>query len=241
VAAGWIVRGLVAALALAVTADAQRLRDSIRRPRGIYAVDVLDEGRPRRAADFDAMLNNQAVSGLAIRTFWSSLQPAKDRYDFAKLDAAFASAVATHKTIQLILVPGFGTPSWVLDELTSCDDLRADASRPRGRGGRGARGGGGGRAQRPRTSTSCGKQSFEVSEGGRRGQQRVLPLPWNPAYKKYWRMFLTEVASLYGSNDAFVSIAVTGPTAESAEIILPRSGNQLERWAELLELSYSDP
>ena len=53
-------------------------------------------------------------------------------------------------------------------------------------------------------------------------------------------VFLTEVAARFGSREEFVSIAVTGPTAESAEIILPRAGDQLERWAQLLQLSYRD-
>ena len=80
-----------------------------------------------------------------------------------------------------------------------------------------------------------------MSEGRGHGQRQELPLPWNPVYKRYWRAFLTEVASRLGPRDAFVSIAVAGPTAESAEIILPRAGNQLERWAQLLQMSYRDP
>ena len=49
----------------------------------------------------------------------------------------------------------------------------------------------------------------------------MFPLPWNPTYKSAWRTFLTALAARYGSNPAFVSIAVAGPTAASAEIILP--------------------
>ena len=113
----------------------QAVPASIRMPRGIYAVVVMDAA----AADLNALLNNPAVSGLAIRMFWSSLQPAEDRYDFSRLDAAFDSAAAVHKTIQLILVPGFGTPAWVLSELSSCDDL---LSAPVAGGGRGKSDGG---------------------------------------------------------------------------------------------------
>ena len=80
-----------------------------------------------------------------------------------------------------------------------------------------------------------------MSEGKAHGQKQELPLPWNPVYKSYWKAFLTEVAARYGTRDAFVSIAVAGPTAESVEIILPRAGDQLERWGELLEIFYSDP
>jgi hypothetical protein len=247
------------------TSPASAYPNSIRRPRGIYAVVVLDETRGTAAVDLNALASNPAVSGLAIRTFWSSLQPAKDRYDFSRLDAAFASAAAVHKTVQLILVPGFGTPAWVLSELSSCGDVapareatggRAGAARGgragAARGGRAgaARGGRAGAARGGRAgaassggdgAATCGKASFIVSEGGAHGQKQELPLPWNPVYKKYWRAFLTEVAARFGTRDAFVSIAVAGPTAESAEIILPRAGDQLERWGQLLQLFYRDP
>ena len=237
----------------------------VRRPRGISVVVVLDESRAKKDSDdLDALAANPAVSGLAVRMFWSSLQPAKDRYDFSKLDAAFAIAAARHKTVQLILVPGFGTPAWVLDEIPSCDDVLPPPSAPaEGRGehaggGHAAHAGGGkgehgaGRADASRADAGradtagadgnkCGKALFAVSEGKAHGQKQELPLPWNPIYKNYWKAFLTEVASRYESHAEFVSIAVTGPTAESAEIIVPRAGDQLERWAQLLEIAYRDP
>jgi hypothetical protein len=245
---------------------------SIRRPKGIYAVLVLDGARAAKS-DIDATLSNPAVSGLAIRMFWSSLQPAKDRYDFSILDTAFASAAAAHKTIQLILVPGFGTPAWVLSEISSCDNLltapaegggkegkraaRAAASDDSEGGGRGHRkgaaGGGGKHAggaapeggghevAASKGAASCGKATFEVSEGKGHGDKQELPLPWNPVYKRYWKAFLTEVATRFGTREQLVSIAVAGPTATSVEIILPRSGEQIERWAQLLEIFYRNP
>jgi hypothetical protein len=223
--------------------------DSIRRPRGIYAVVVLDGARASGTQDLDALLSNPAVSGLAIRVFWSSLQPAKDRYDFSKIDEAFAAAAARHKTVQLVLLPGFGTPPWVLDELAPCDALQSNAppapsqgrrgAAPRRRAARGAAGEPTGPSEE--ATAPCGKQTFEVSEGALHGEKLPLPLPWSPIYKQYWRTFLTQVAARYGANESFVSIAVTGPTAVSAEIIVPRAGDQLERWAQLLGLSYHDP
>ena len=70
-----------------VSADAA----GARQPKGIYAVVVLDETRGAGTADFDVLVSNPAVSGLAVRVFWSALQPAKERYDFSPLDAAFAA------------------------------------------------------------------------------------------------------------------------------------------------------
>ncbi len=256
------------------TSPASDYPNSIRRPRGIYAVVVLDETRVAKA-DLDALVNNPAVSGLAVRMFWKSLQPAKDRYDFSQLDSAFSSAAAAHKTIQLILVPGFGTPAWVLGEISSCDDLltapaeaggresrhagRAaaadDGREGGGQGGRKAAGGGrrgknaggdeagsgGHEVAASKGAASCGKATFEVSEGKAHGEKQELPMPWNPVYKRYWKAFLTEVATRFGTRETLVSIAVAGPTAESVEIIVPRAGDQIERWAQLLELFYRNP
>jgi hypothetical protein len=225
-----------------------------RKPRGIYAVIVVRETRAAKV-DLDAIAKNPAVSGLAIRASWSELQPAKDRYDFSSLDAAVASAAAVHKTVQLILLPGFWTPEWVLSEIPSCDGLLSPLTDAGGRGkpsrdgreekarGRAGKAGGdhhGATTSGRSTPPNCGKASFIVSEGEAHGQQQELPLPWNPVYKKYWKAFLTEVASRFGARNELVSVAVAGPTATSVEIILPRAGDQLERWAQLLQLFYHD-
>jgi hypothetical protein len=195
---------------------------TFRRPRGIYAVAVVDESAAADPGDLDALAGNPAVSGLAVRVFWSTLQPAKDRYDFSRVEQAFTAATSRHKTVQLIILPGFGTPRWVLDELPSCDPLLATSSTA------------------PSGSSPCGKATFEVSEGASQGQKRELPLPWNAAYKSHWEAFLRQVAAQFGSRDALVSIAVTGPTAVSAEMVLPRKGDQLQTWSRLLQLSYRD-
>src|ERR1017187_5100402 len=103
------------------------------------------------------------------------------------------------KTIQLIVTPGFQTPQWVLDQIPSCNGLfQSPAQTPPG---------------------TCGKATFagysEVTDG------TEFPLPWNPFYKSAWKTFLTALAAQYGSNPAFVSIAVGGPTAASEEMIYP--------------------
>ena len=103
------------------------------------------------------------------------------------------------KTIQLIVDAGFDSPQWLLDQIPSCDGLFKSPP------------------QNP--PSNCGKVTFtgyaEPAEGD------VLPLPWNPTYKSAWQTFLTALAARYGSNRAFVSIAIGGPTAASTEMILP--------------------
>jgi hypothetical protein len=69
-----------------------------------------------------------------------------------------------------------------------------------------------------------------------------LPLPWNAVYKRSWHAFLLEFARKFGPREAFVSIAVAGPTSQSEEIIMPHNGpGETQKWARLLEAFYADP
>ncbi len=146
---------------------------------------------------------------------WGTLNPnpptAANAYDWSYIDDAFNQASAwnsqnpaqTPKTIQLVVPPGFQTPPWVLDQIPSCDGLFQSP------------------VQTP--PSTCGKATFSGFVEG--GGIRELPMPWNPLYKSSWQTFLTALAARYGSNPAFVSISVAGPTASSEEMILPDNAN----------------
>jgi len=193
---------------------------SPRQPRGIYAVVLDSDHRP-----YPATIENPAISGLFLYFHWATLEPQQGHFDFSRVDQAFQIADSQHKTLQFALVPGFWTPSWLLDELPSCDDWLGSGGRT-------------GLAPPP-----CGKATFGLNEGvALKGQLLELPLPWNPVYKREWHAFLLEFARRFGERDAFVSIAVAGPTSQSEEIIVPHSGpGETEKWARLLDASYSDP
>jgi uncharacterized protein (TIGR03437 family) len=194
-------------------------------PRGIYAVvdteSLINQqtNPPITTAQLDAyfnslyqdLLSDPAVSGLTLQVRWDRLNPnappAADAYAWNIVDDAFNQAAAwdaqnpaqAPKTIQLIATPGFNSPPWMLAQIPSCDGLFQSP------------------VQTP--LSTCGTVIFKGYTEANDGN--VLPLPWNPFYKSAWRMFLTAFAARYGSNPAFVSIAVAGPTAASAEIILP--------------------
>ena len=53
----------------------------------------------------------------------------------------------------------------------------------------------------------------------------VFPLPWNTVYQAAWDAFLMQLNARYGSNPAFVSIAIAGPVGASDEMIFPTSAN----------------
>src|SRR5580698_4435323 len=202
-----------------------------RRPRGIYAVvdtaTVINQQQQANpaitAAQLDTyfdnlyggLLNDPAVSGLTLQVHWDTLNPnspaSANPYAWNIVDDAFAQAAAWNgqnptqapKTIQLIVTPGFQSPQWLLAQIPSCDGLfQTPAVTP---------------------PSTCGTATFTGYQEA--GDGPVLPLPWNPVYKSAWQIFMTALAARYGSNPVFVSIAVDGPTAASAEMIVPNDAN----------------
>ncbi len=240
------------ALAPALIAQGQT---TPRRPRGIYAVvNIEDNINQQRKANpsitpdalngffnnlYQDLLGNLAVSGLTLQVHWDTLNPnppsAANPYDWSYVDDAFAQASVWNtrnparapKTIQLIVSAGFQSPQWLLEQLPSCDPLFQFPT--------------------PAPLTTCSKVTFENFVEA--GDSMELPLPWDPIYKSSWRTFLIALAARYGSNPAFVSIAVAGPTAASAEMLLP-NGTALSQsqfgglspnsvWLQLLAFHYA--
>jgi hypothetical protein len=68
-----------------------------------------------------------------------------------------------------------------------------------------------------------------------------LPLPWGAYYKSSWATFVRALAQKWGSNPDLVSVAIDGPTASSAEMILPNEKNDpldFYKWNYLLALTF---
>ncbi|MFI5167083.1 MAG: hypothetical protein ACHQQS_10710 [Thermoanaerobaculales bacterium] len=226
----------------------------VRRPRGIYTVIGIDGyidvsvGRNPSITPaelhagliglYGNVLDNPAVSGLAIQMGWHRLNPnppsSPQAYDWSYLDDAFSSVslwnaqnpTMVPKTIMVSLFPGFWTPKWVLEQIPSCDGLFQSPS------------------QTP--PSDCGKFTYinfaEPHEGD------VLPLPWNPVYKSSFRTFLVAFAAHCQANPAFVSMDVAGPTAATSEIIMPHTDvpdqtqfggiSANDMWLKLLPFAY---
>ena len=189
-----------------------------RAPLGVYArVNVQDaingyNGPASRLHSYlqslyATLLADPAIAGLTIGADWAKLQPSagtsSSSFDWSDLDDAFDAAAAARKPVQLILTPGFNSPQWLLNELPSCDPLFASGSAP----------------------SNCGKVTFAGFPEEQRSLQNMLPLPWNTVYQAAWDAFLMQVNARYGSNSAFVAIAIAGPVAGSDEMIFPTSEN----------------
>ncbi len=61
-----------------------------------------------------ATYTNPAVDGIAIRTFWSEVQPAPEQFNWSFIDSQVQAASASGKQVILIVLPGVFTPAWAL-------------------------------------------------------------------------------------------------------------------------------
>jgi hypothetical protein len=207
--------------------ERQTFQQGLRSPSGIYATVNISSEISKHPflthAELNAyfnnlyqeLLGNPAVAGLAIQAHWDQLNPnppsAAKPYDWDFVDDAFAQVSLWDgqnpnkppKTIQFIMMPGFQSPQWVLDQIPSCDGMfEQNVTIP---------------------PSNCGRVTFmgKVEEQ----DSTQLPLPWDPFYKSAWSAFLVALNERYGANTALVSISVAGPTASSDEMIEPNDNN----------------
>ena len=108
--------------ALATSAPSPSSSAKLVRPDGLIAVD---EYQPGDASLFsDSVFSNGLVGGVAPRFNWQDLEPGAGQFAWSILDQVFTQATASHKFVVLILVPGFGTPAWALQGLTTATFAR---------------------------------------------------------------------------------------------------------------------
>lgn len=82
--------------------------------RGITAVNNF-EPRTRVGSLFDdRTYTNPRIAGLTFRTSWADIEPTQGNFVWTKLDTVFENAEPNHKWVELVLIPGFGTPAWAL-------------------------------------------------------------------------------------------------------------------------------
>ncbi len=88
------------------------------KPHGISVVNGIDAHRVGQLFDTsDPALNayaNPNTAGVTFRTSWADVEPEEGKFSFGKIDSVFANAEKNGKWVELILVPGFGTPGWAL-------------------------------------------------------------------------------------------------------------------------------
>jgi hypothetical protein len=166
-------------------------------PIGLTAVkEYKDNARKQDNDSFNPeTYKNPSISGVSFRVYWKDLEPGNDSFNWQITDAVFSQASANGKWVDLIIVPGFETPTWAL--------------------------------QGVRTGT------FSRKYGRGAGITGPLPLPWDETYLSRWFNFLQVVSARYGNNPSFCMISAAGPTSVSAEMSLPNSSDDIQKWIAL--------
>jgi hypothetical protein len=92
-------------------------------PHGISVINLMDAQRVGKPFDTsNPTLNaytNPNTSGVTFRTSWADVEPEEGKFDFSKIDTVFANAESNGKWVELILIPGFGTPGWAMQGVQS--------------------------------------------------------------------------------------------------------------------------
>ena len=186
-------------------------------PLGLYAkvsVETAEAGYHGPSSDlhtylrklYTGLLSDKAVSGLALSAYWDHIEvgdPSQgNAYDWSFLDDGFAAANDAGEPLLLTVTPGLDSPSWLMNQIPSCDALFDTSALP---------------------PPDCGKATFmALPEKLLHADSNALPLPWNSIYEDAWHTFLSSLNDRY---KAFIGIAVAGPTSASDEMILPTTAD----------------
>ena len=81
-------------------------------PSGLVATTIYQPGRSPFPAE---VFTDPWVSGVDLLAQWSNLEPEPGAFDWPVLDCVFEQADLHHKFVALTLMPGFTSPSWVLN------------------------------------------------------------------------------------------------------------------------------
>jgi hypothetical protein len=230
-----------------------------RQPAGIYDILFINGDSDANISNsIAAALSNPVISGIYAAMQWSDLNPTSatnalaGTNDWRTLDDLFngveqwnaANPTNNPKTVQLDIHPGFHSPPWVFSNLLSCDAMFLTNSSGSivttdSQGNLVLTG-----VNTNNVTNTCGCASFLQAEAAN-PTVIPLPLPWNQFYKNAWKSFIQAVAGRYGTNTLLVSICVAGPTASSAEMILPNEINDTTnylKWNPLFALEFpNDP
>ncbi|MBI4065532.1 beta-galactosidase [Candidatus Gottesmanbacteria bacterium] len=82
-------------------------------PSGIVAVKEVS-GESTAGAFNPQVFSNPYVSGVALRIEWKDIEPQEEVFHWDLVDQVFSQAKAHNIWVKLIIVPGFGTPTWAL-------------------------------------------------------------------------------------------------------------------------------
>lgn len=89
---------------------------TLTKPIGLSAVNNFEDANRVGELFDDAIYTNSNLSGVTFRTSWADIEPTKEKFQWSKLDSVFTKAEANGKWVELVIIPGFGSPQWVLKD-----------------------------------------------------------------------------------------------------------------------------
>jgi len=81
-------------------------------PQGLV---VVLENKPQESQLDLRALQNPYIRGVALQIRWRDIEPVQGQPDWSKLDQLLAAAASSNKWVQLLIFPGFFSPSWAME------------------------------------------------------------------------------------------------------------------------------
>ena len=76
---------------------------------------VVLENKPEENELGLRALKNPYIRGVALQIRWRDIEPVRGQPNWSKLDQLFAAAESSNKWVQLLIFPGFFSPSWAIE------------------------------------------------------------------------------------------------------------------------------
>jgi hypothetical protein len=83
-------------------------------PRGLTAVNNFEPSTRVGGLFDERTYANPNTAGLTFRMSWADIEPNEGDFVWTKLDTVFDNAEKNGKWVELVLIPGFGTPAWAV-------------------------------------------------------------------------------------------------------------------------------
>ena len=160
----------------------------------VYSNDVSLISKPT-ANNLTAALAINGVDGLALAIGWNAIEPAMGQFQFSLLDQWIQTAVASKKKIELVIMAGNATPSWLFQP----PPVGPNAA-----------------ALNFTISPHSGQTGICDSV--------TMAAPWDAAFLNRWDVMLAAVAGHLKSNGTYSAVAllrITGINRTTDELCVP--------------------